>query len=233
MADSFFRLKVSQSMRQYVVVLVLGIISYFIGVRIFDYMDYMKREEWNVIDLEQHLRDFAQIKYNFMTNLTELESNQDTLMKHAFLDEENIEMDVLAEDILIYLQSLNESMRAMNESVVLMRFVSDSCKDLIDTLHASQSQQTENDTLSQYNPLRLLWNVHHIYTAMAMDEKCKSYATMLESLILSSKHILSLQRDFLSKTKIRSLFDKFHSDSDIHAQITGTIQFVERAMFFE
>merc|ERR1712130_644533 len=132
-----------------------------------------------------------------------------------------------------YLKSLNQSKKAMNESVVLMQYVYDSCIDLVNTVHATKSQQDQNNTLSEYNPFQLIWNIYYIYTGTALEDKCHSYSNVLSSLIHSIKRILSMQRDFLQQTKTQTLLNKMQSNSKAMTQIIATINFLNQLMFFE
>ena len=168
-----------------------------------------------------------------MNNLTILERNQNKLYNYS-LGDNLIQCDVkeLESDIQSYLRSLNESKISMIESKNLLQSVCDSCHQLLDTVYESKERQNENNTISDYNPVRLVWNVYYIYAGSALEEKCTSYQNILNQMIMSIKRILSMQRDFFEQTKFTQLIAKIE-DNSIKEQITYTQYFINQELPFE
>eukprot|EP01083_Nonionella_stella_P165697 551937_1 len=222
-----------QQMQTYIIIAVTTIICYGISSWILDYMDGIKREEWNVAQFEEELQRFTSIKYNCMSNLSLLETNQNKLYGYNHMDDGDISIDELKEHLLLYIQSVNNSKHAIDESVLLLQSIYDSCTALIDVALHSKTQQMQNSTLSDYNPVQLMWNIYYLYTGTAMEEKCKDYLNILNSFKLSMKRILSIQRDFVRHTQFSRLLNKIEAHSNLMIQVTFTIDFLDELLSFE
>lgn len=222
------------TMFTYIMVAIIGIIMYFVAGMIFDNMDHTARIQFGAPKFEKNLENFETIKYNYMSNLTLLEINQNKLYNYSVGDNfKNINIDILEKDIFIYLKSLNQSKFAMNNSVKLMEKICISCNELIENIHFEKEKLSENNTISEYNPVRLIWNVYYIYAQSSIEEKCKSYSNILNSMTRSIQRILNIQRDFLQHTKFTRLVDKIIKNYTLTTQITNTQTFIDEKFSFE
>lgn len=221
-------------MQSWLIILILGIVAYFISSAIFDYMDKLKREEWNVSIFEEKLQEFNSIQYIYVNNLTILENYQNRLLN--YYDDQNklIPFDIidLEDDINNYLLSLNESKKSMIQSQELLQNVVSSCYSLINTVYASKEKMKVNNSVSDYNPIRLIWNIYYLYTGTALEEKCKSYQEILNQLMSSIKHVLSISRDFVQQTEFNKLVLEIN-EIDIKQKVIYTEKFINKELVFE
>eukprot|EP01083_Nonionella_stella_P165698 551939_1 len=155
-----------QQMQTYIIIAVTTIICYGISSWILDYMDGIKREEWNVAQFEEELQRFTSIKYNCMSNLSLLETNQNKLYGYNHMDDGDISIDELKEHLLLYIQSVNNSKHAIDESVLLLQSIYDSCTALIDVALHSKTQQMQNSTNSNGREMQRLFEYFKLIQAV-------------------------------------------------------------------
>ena len=223
-------------MSSFYLVALFGVFVYFCGSKVFDCMDGIQREEWNVAAFESTLQHFGRIKYQYMGNLTQLEVRQNRILNLSYADIGDLDTESLKTAMVQYLQSLNESKLVINESVTVMQSICDQAESLVETVRITQ-QNMMNDAngtkLSPYNPTRLIWNVYYIYTGMQLTEKHKEYLEMLRSLCLQSKRVLDIQRDFMQQTRFTEFLALIKSDIELMTHVEKTRNFVDEVLFFE